>query len=168
MMDERVAPTPEPATTRPPPPLALGQPAHVGHIVADLDAAMDSYGVAFDVTWATPVSYGRSPRASRFTCSRQGPVLVELIEEVPGTIWSVEHGSPIHHLAYWVDDLEGVAGSFEALGFSVEAAGPTFVYLRSPLGLRIELMDSVVRPSWDAWLQGGVLTVPARSRSGKR
>lgn len=137
--------------------LDLGRPAHVGHIVTDLDDAMARYTEELGLHWADPVSYGRPPHTSRFTCSTSGPVTVELIEEVPGTLWTAEHGSPLHHLAYWVDEFEDTVRALAGRGLQVEARGPTFAYLRSGLGLRVELMDRQLEPAWERWLDGGQL-----------
>jgi hypothetical protein len=135
----------------------LGRPAHAGHIVADLDAAMARYTEELGLGWAEPVTYGRAPHSSRFTCSTGGPVTVELIQQVPGTLWTPEHGSPVHHLAYWVASLDEQVRTLVERGLRREAGGPTFAYLRSGLGLRIELMDRRLRPAWDRWLAGGRL-----------
>jgi catechol 2,3-dioxygenase-like lactoylglutathione lyase family enzyme len=137
--------------------LDLGRPAHVGHIVADLDQAMARYTAELGLHFAEPVSYGRRPYTSRFTCSTGGPVTVELIQEVPGTLWTVESGSPVHHLAYWVDDFAQQVQALAERGLRLEASGPTFAYLRSDLGLRIELMDRSLEPDWTRWLAGGRL-----------
>lgn len=135
----------------------LGTPAHAGHVVSDLAEAMQGYTDELGLRWATPVSYGRGPHASRFTCSIGGPVTIELIQQVPGTIWSVDGGSPVHHLAYWADDMQDVVDAMVDRGLRLEAHGPTFAYLRSGLGMRIELMDRSLAPAWDRWLAGGQL-----------
>ena len=135
----------------------LGRPAHVGHIVTDLDEAMDRYTAELGLQWATPVSYGRAPHASRFTCSTAGPLTVELIQEVPGTVWTAEQGFPLHHLAYWVDGLDDALRTLTGRGLRLESRGPTFAYLRSSPGLRIELMDRALEQAWERWLAGGQL-----------
>ncbi len=135
----------------------LASPAHVGHVVADLDEAMREYSTQFDVSWAPITEYGRGRSASRFTCTTRGAVLIELIQEAPGSVWSREHGQPFHHLAYWCDDLPATRDELLARGLHVEVQGPTFAYLRGAGGSRIELMDRVIEPAWDGWLSGGRL-----------
>lgn len=134
----------------------LGRPAHIGHVVADLDAAMEQYTRELGTRWSPVAEYGRGRRASRFACSVGGSVLVELIQEVVGTIWTAED-TPFHHLAYWTDDLPATATDFVRRGLRIEASGPTFSYLRSTAGMRLELMDASIRPAWERWLAGGRL-----------
>jgi hypothetical protein len=129
----------------------------VGHVVADLDAAMNRYSAELGVRWASVTAYGKGRGVSRFTCSLDGPVLIELIQQVPGTVWMPEHGAPIHHLAYWTDDLAQRRDDLVGRGLRLEASGPTFAYLRSDGGLRIELMDRALEPAWNGWLAGGRL-----------
>jgi hypothetical protein len=104
----------------------LGHPSHLGQIVEDLDAAMGRYTDEFGVVWASTVSYGRGRHRSRFTCGRVAGVLIELIEEVPGSIWSSERGAPIHHIAYWTDNLVETQQELQNQGLTLEAAGATF------------------------------------------
>lgn len=137
--------------------LGIGNPAHVGHIVPDLDAAMASYSQELGARWASITEYGKGRHASRFTCTVDGPVLIELIQQVPGTVWTTEHGSPIHHLAYWVDDLAAGRDELVSRGLALEISGPAFAYLRSSSGLRVELMDRSLEPAWNGWLAGGRL-----------
>jgi hypothetical protein len=140
-------------------PLELGEPAHVGHIVADLVIAMDQYTQELGVRWAPIVEYGRGKNRSRFSCTVGGRVLIEVIEQVPGTLWTPENGSPFHHLAYWTDDLAAATTALVERGLVVEAGGPTFAYLRSSAGMRLELMDTAVQPAWDRWLAGAAFQI---------
>ena len=135
----------------------LGAIAHVGHVVRDLDAVMAEYTQQLGVSWAPVAEYGRGRRGSRFTCSRGGEFQIELIQEVPGSIWSVADGTPFHHLAFWSDSLPAQLDLLAAQGLALEASGPTFGYLRGAGGLRIELMDRALKPAWDGWLDGGRL-----------
>ena len=139
--------------------LPIGAPAHVGHVVADLDAAMSRYSDELGLRWAPVTSYGKGRHASRFTCTVDGPVLIELIQQVPGTVWMPEAGAPLHHLAYWTDELAARRDELVRRGLRLEVSGPTFAYLRSDAGLRVELMDRAVEPAWNAWLAGGQLFV---------
>jgi catechol 2,3-dioxygenase-like lactoylglutathione lyase family enzyme len=136
---------------------ALGAPEHVGHVVPDLEAAMRRYTDELGMRWASITAYGKGRGASRFTCSLDGPVFIELIQHVPGTIWVPEHGASLHHLAYWTDDFARQRDELVGRGLRLEASGPTFCYLRSDGGLRIELMDRVLEPAWNGWLAGGRL-----------
>lgn len=136
--------------------LALGQAVHIGHVVPDLDAAIAQYSHELGLRWAPIVEYGRGRHRSRFTCSVGGGVQIEVIQQVAGTIWT-SGDAPFHHVAYWTSDLQRATSDLVERGLRVEASGPTFAYLRSDAGMRLELMDTAFRPAWERWLNGGRL-----------
>jgi catechol 2,3-dioxygenase-like lactoylglutathione lyase family enzyme len=80
------------------------------------------------------------------------------------TIWGCPTGQEyVHHIAYWVDDLEAESRYLIERGFTVEFTAPPgdrlrgFGYLRSPGGLRIELEDSARKEPIAKFIATGVL-----------
>lgn len=149
----------------------LREVGHVGIVVPDLDTAMDEYAELFSTRW-TSVAHryatmrtaaGETDVALRIAWSLDGPTHVELVEERPGTPWTAAGSGPLHHVAYWVDDLVAEARTLEAAGYAVEVtrAGPypvnMFAYCVAPDGLRVELMSPANRPVFARWLAGGPL-----------
>ena len=72
---------------------------------------------------------------------------VEVIQSIPGTLWTPAVGSGIHHLGYWSDDVATDAALLAARGYAAEATGvrpegsPVWAYHRSASGPRIELVS---------------------------
>jgi catechol 2,3-dioxygenase-like lactoylglutathione lyase family enzyme len=101
---------------------------HTGLIVDDIEKARQSLGAAFGVEWTEP-SHTTAPvrtpegvveRESIICFSRGNGHHLELIQQVFGGVWSPEDGRPrLHHLAFWVDDLEAESARLEALGMPV-------------------------------------------------
>jgi glyoxalase/bleomycin resistance protein/dioxygenase superfamily protein len=92
-----------------------------------------------------------------FVYSMQAPH-IELIQQVPGTIWSLPPNAATHHLGYWADDLAGAAAQLEAAGFVQEArpAGHTlnmFAYYIDSSGVRVEIVDRALFPDWPVFLE---------------
>jgi Glyoxalase/Bleomycin resistance protein/Dioxygenase superfamily len=85
---------------------------HVGIVVDDLDRALAEltglfgydWGGEVDVTQPVHVPTGEITVRFRFRYSRTTP-RVEVIQSQPGTLWTAEAGSRIHHLGYWSDDV---------------------------------------------------------------
>jgi Glyoxalase/Bleomycin resistance protein/Dioxygenase superfamily len=84
------------------------------------------------------------------------------------TIWGCPNGQEyVHHMAYWVEDLEAESRHLVERGFSVEFTMPPgdllrgFGYLRSPAGLRIELEDRARKGPIARYLETGVLELGA-------
>ncbi len=138
---------------------------HVGIVVDDLTAAMERLTAAGGYSWTKPVEYtvaittaaGDIDVPFRFVYSLQAPHL-ELVQQVPGTLWTSPPGRAAHHLGYWVDDIGATAAALEAAGFELEArpAGDTlstFAYFIDPTGMRIEIVDRAVFPDWPGFLK---------------
>ena len=107
---------------------------HTGLVVDDIEAARRSFGAAFGIEFTEPVHSShpvRTPngvveRESLVSFSRGGGHHIELIEQVAGGVWEPSGGRPrLHHLAFWVDDLQAESARLEALGMPlvVTAAG---------------------------------------------
>lgn len=138
---------------------------HMALVVADLDEAMARYGTALGLTWADPwtgeipiVTGGRetTPVVS-FTYSLQGPPHLELIEQIPDTVWRPTRG--LHHVGVWVDDVPAATDSPAADGLVTEVIGVDgdFAYVVAEDGFRIELVDRKAEPDFARWLTGGRL-----------
>src|SRR5689334_2634260 len=86
-------------------------------------------------------------------CYSVGTPCLELIEEVPGTVWTRNEHSNLHHIGFWSDDLVGESNALTEVGCPLQLAGragatapATFTYHRDDLiGVRIELVDAAMR-----------------------
>lgn len=141
---------------------------HTGMVVADLDAAMVALTATGGYDWTTPFSSalsvldneGREQSVDfRFAYTIQSPHL-ELVQEIPGTIWTPAPGNAAHHLGYFVDDLPGTSLQLEAAGFAREVcaiadgnAPVAFAYHQHPSGVRIEIVDRSLFGDFDEFLQ---------------
>ncbi|WP_378738412.1 VOC family protein [Nocardia brasiliensis] len=124
---------------------------HVGIVVADLARAMAEFG-KLGVEWHAPVKQNSDVFVDGATVtitpwmvySKQGPPYLELLEQVPGTIWA-ETG--LHHLGLWADNVpqESQRLSDEGLPLLVSAhentADAPFCYHLTADGVRLELID---------------------------
>jgi len=134
---------------------------HVGIVAADFDAGMTRLVSLLGVRWGdvletqTPVrdpSDGRKElMPMRVAYTIDAPHL-ELIEEVPGSIWTCNPYSNLHHIGYWSslqDDSLRLGRSncpAEVTGWSDGMQAPQiFAYHLDPLGIRIELVDEALR-----------------------
>ena len=80
-----------------------------------------------------------------------GTPCLELILEVPGSVWVRNESSNLHHIGFWSDSLGDQSGAFSAAGCPLQLCGraggtaPTsFAYHRdNDLGIRMELVDGV-------------------------
>jgi catechol 2,3-dioxygenase-like lactoylglutathione lyase family enzyme len=138
---------------------------HVGLIVDDIDAAAQRLTAVNGYGWTKPVEYTLAVTTAdgdydvpfKFIYSLQAPHL-ELVQQVPGTIWAPVPGSAAHHLGYFVDDLAAAAAGLEAAGYRREArpAGEElamFAYYTDPTGVRIEIVDRALFPDWPGFLE---------------
>jgi catechol 2,3-dioxygenase-like lactoylglutathione lyase family enzyme len=138
---------------------------HTGLVVDDMAAAAERLTAAMGYRWTKPVEAmlgvttadGDIEVPFRFVYSVNAPHL-ELIQEVPGTIWTAAPGGAAHHLGYWVDDLAAAAAHLERNGYRLEArpSGDTltmFAYYTDPGGVRIEIVDRALFPDWPGFLK---------------
>jgi hypothetical protein len=132
---------------------------HVGIVVDDLEGTLAQLSDLFGYQWCeqiaapTPVALpaGDTVVDFRFAYSMNAPRL-EIIQSIPGTLWTPVAGSGLHHVGYWSDDVAGDAAALEARGIPREAAGTrpdgtvSWAYHRAESGPRIELVTSDLRP----------------------
>ena len=145
---------------------------HIGVVVQDLDRAMDELSTALGYTWTTVRTMDTSvlvpsgppkPICLRLAFTKQGPPWMEFIEGPADSVWSAAGGNTLHHVAFYVDDLEGERERMESLGmtFEVGGLGPDgrlsgFAYHLNPHGGRVELVDARLRDGMERWMSGGI------------
>jgi catechol 2,3-dioxygenase-like lactoylglutathione lyase family enzyme len=135
---------------------------HVGIVVADLPAARAHLTELLGVTWGPvlhldEVEYrdevGADVVLPTTICYSTGDPCLELIQEVPGTIWVRNEHSNLHHVGFWsdrlADDSDGlVAGGcpLQLCGRDAATAPVSFAYHRDEaLGVRFELVEASIR-----------------------
>jgi hypothetical protein len=143
---------------------------HVGIVVDDFDAALDDLSHLFGHEWcpalsiSTPVVLpeGETTLDLVFTYSTTTP-RVEVIQSIPGSLWTPAPGSGIHHLGYWSDDVAADAARLTARGYGVEATGvrpdgtAVWAYHRKASGPRIELVSRDLLPGLEQYWASGQL-----------
>jgi Glyoxalase/Bleomycin resistance protein/Dioxygenase superfamily len=141
---------------------------HAGIVVEDFDAALADLAELFGYEFASPLALStpvRLPEGEtttertidlRFTYSVSVP-RIELIESIPGTLWTPVAGSGIHHLGYWSDDLPSDSSLLQARGYALEASGARddgtaiWAYHSGAVGPRIELVSRELLPFMEQW-----------------
>jgi catechol 2,3-dioxygenase-like lactoylglutathione lyase family enzyme len=136
--------------------------SHVGIVVSNIEAARDRLAPLLGVRGG-PISEARVPsgvggdaeRVALRVCFSTGEPAIELLEEVPGTVWTCNESSNLHHISYFVDDVATTSRQLDAAGCPLEYTIPmgdgslTLAYHRDVLGTRIELVSTAVRSSID-------------------
>lgn len=142
--------------------LNLFAPSHVGIVADDMDAAMVELGRAWKTRWTS----GRDGTVAipfqardgiqtvnlRTSWGERGPLRVELVQAVAGTIWAPAGGTYLHHLGYGVSDLELEARKLIDQGLVMEltrsGAQPGsingFGFFRFAGGLLVELVSKEI------------------------
>jgi hypothetical protein len=149
----------------------ITSPFHVGLATPDVDVVQASLSQLLGLVWVPlerpPVLHhtrdGPVRPSPRVSYSAQGPLHLEVLEAVAGTVYDPERGTHVHHLGYWTDDFAADLTAARADGWSLEvcmhdeAGRPAiFAYLTRPDRMRIELIDSVGRPALEALLVGAL------------
>ncbi len=136
-----------------------GEVRQVGHVVADLDAAMAEWlalGVgpwtAIEVTQSGARFHGQaSDPTTAIGFANIGPMQIELIE-AKGDAHSIWHEARDlgrfgpHHIAYWADDFDRTIEMIEQAGLVIAQDGDgrgmaRFVYVETSSGSIIEIME---------------------------
>ncbi len=142
---------------------------HVGIVVPDLPAAQVELSEQLGVTWGPTlhldsVAYrdaaGNDVELPTTMCYSTDDPHLELIEEVPGSLWVCNESSNLHHIGVWSEDLEvdgaRLAGSgcpLQLCGRAGDQAPVSFSYHRNGLGVRIEIVGSGLREAMSALYQ---------------
>ena len=142
-------------------PASLSPLYHVGIVVPDLARAQATVTDQLGISWgpvlhidATDVRDGDDQDLvlpTTICYSVEAPHL-ELIQEVPGTVWSCNEHSNLHHIGFWSDDLAGSSAGLSASGCPLQLCGragavapASWAYHRNELGIRIEVVDAGIR-----------------------
>jgi len=124
----------------------------IGIVVKDADKVMESWSSMFGIgPWAVRDFSGADaegrPMKVRLAFAYLGPLQLELIQPVEGRIFHSDfldtQGEGLHHLGFFVDDLEGEVAKLVAQGAKVLNEGPgMFAYLDTggPGGVIYELI----------------------------
>jgi catechol 2,3-dioxygenase-like lactoylglutathione lyase family enzyme len=134
---------------------------HVGIVVRDIAAARRELSEQLDVAWGPvlhldTVEYrdgaGHDRVLPTTMCYSVDAPHLELILEVPGSIWQCNETSNLHHIGFWSgdlaahgDDLVGSGCPLQFCGRSGDDAPVSFAYHGSDLGVRIEIVDAAMR-----------------------
>ncbi|MEU8548915.1 VOC family protein [Streptomyces roseoverticillatus] len=126
---------------------------HLGVVVSDMHRAMGELTDLLGVRWLPPVRSGSqvtddgpTGEGPMMTFSTQGPPYLELLEQVPGSIWSTPG---LHHVGYWAAEARAESARMTDAGFPLEASAavlsgdtePGVFYHRTTDGLLLELVE---------------------------
>jgi catechol 2,3-dioxygenase-like lactoylglutathione lyase family enzyme len=140
---------------------------HIGIVVPDLEKAQrhftDAYGFKWLPSQAPTIAYtdesGTRRQVVLSAALSVGDPVVELIEQIEGTVWTVNPSSNLHHLCFWAEDLDRESQRLVSSGCPVELARRAeegtppevlFNYHADPLGVRIELVSAALRDTWES------------------
>jgi hypothetical protein len=134
----------------------VGSFFHVGVVVPSLEAARAHLRETLDIVWGPIVDIDIAKRDAdghnlvlplRVCYSVEAP-RIELIEELPGSVWECNEYSNLHHIGFWSDSLVAdvealVAGRcpLQLSGRDGDTAPVQSAYHRDPLGFTVELVD---------------------------
>lgn len=129
---------------------------------------MGRLGEALGLTWTVVAERVRRVTVDgaqidvpfRLVYSHQGPPHVELVEEVPGTIW-VGAPSALHHVGHWSDDVQADSEKLSenewprvAWAASDDPRRWRWAYHAHPAGGYLEVVDTSVRTELEERLRG--------------
>jgi catechol 2,3-dioxygenase-like lactoylglutathione lyase family enzyme len=145
-----------------------GQLYHVGIVVPDVEVAKAHFTDLLGITWGPVVETEGLPvregdGAERIVpnrlCYSTEPPYVELVQEVPGTVWECNEHSNLHHIGVWTDALPADSATYTELRCPLQLCGRDddgalvqFAYHRDPLGVRIELVDLAMKPMMEEFM----------------
>ena len=144
---------------------------HVGIVVPDLPTAQAELSEQLGVRWGPTlhldsVDYrdaaGNDLELPTTMCYSVDDPHLELIEEVPGSLWVCNEFSNLHHIGVWSDDLDvdgarltGSGCPLQLCGRAGDLAPVSFSYHRNDLGVRIEIVGSGLREAMSALFEPG-------------
>ena len=147
----------------------VGSLFHVGVVVPSLETARDHLSELLHVTWGPIAELDIAKRdadghdltlplrmcfsAGPSTGAAKGAPRIELIEEIPGSVWECNEHSNLHHIGFWSDALVDDVGAFVAAHCPMQLSGRDgdtapvqSAYHRDPLGFTVELVDIANQP----------------------
>jgi catechol 2,3-dioxygenase-like lactoylglutathione lyase family enzyme len=142
---------------------------HVGIVVDDIEAARARLRAMLGLTWGPVMRLGTAPyrdgdgndiELPTAMCYSTGDPCLELIEEVPGSVWIRNESSNLHHIGFWAD-LDRSSAALSEVGCPLQLCGRAgneapmaFAYHRDDeLGVRIELVDVALRDAMASFFQ---------------
>ncbi|MFI5783892.1 VOC family protein [Nocardia sp. NPDC051570] len=126
---------------------------HIGIVVTDLERAMLELSENLGMEWHTPFNAPTQilvdgvvakTVAPRLVYSKQGPAYLELMQQVPDTIWDKPG---LHHIGMWSDDVPQESERLAAGGLPLVqtdldvGTGGTINYHHTVDGLLFEMAD---------------------------
>lgn len=145
-----------------------GELYHVGIVVPDVEAAMVHFTDLLGVVWGPVVEVdafdvrdgdGNDLTLPNKLCYSTVAPYLELVEELPGSVWVCNEHSNIHHIGFWTDDLVSDSGRFGASQCPLQLCGRagtdapvSFSYHGDPFGVRFELVDTALRPMMEEFM----------------
>ena len=154
------------------PPLSAGDQFHAGIISDDPEGTMARLSESLGYQWGEVLGAtidvrlpgGDTTIESRCWYSTTSPRL-EVVQSHPGTVWT-QADAGLHHLGYWVDDVDATMTALQAQGYAFEAAGilpdgtPYWAYLHAPaavgsIGPRLELVSRMLQPTLEQYFTTG-------------
>jgi catechol 2,3-dioxygenase-like lactoylglutathione lyase family enzyme len=146
----------------------LGRLYHVGIVVPDIEAAKARFTDLLGITWGPVVHTdtldmrdgdGNDLVFPNTLCYSTEPPHLELVLEVPGSVWECNEHSNLHHIGVWTDALPADSNRYSELrcplqlcGHDADTAPIQFAYHRDPLGVRIELVDAAMKPMMEEFM----------------
>ncbi len=134
---------------------------HVGIVVPDLVAARRGLSELLGVAWGPTLHLdaadyrggsGRDLVLPTTMCYSVDEPHLELIQEVPGSVWVCNEFSNLHHIGFWSEDLAADSADLTGSGCPLQLCGRagdhapvSFAYHRNDLGIRIEVVDGAMR-----------------------
>lgn len=152
---------------------------HVGIVVPDLEEARARLTASLGLQWGPIIDVpalevteadGTAVVVPNHMCYSAEEPYLELIQEVPGTVWTTNPFSNLHHIGFFSEDLAGDSQRMVGAGCPLQLAGRngqstpvSFTYHADPLGFRFELVDASMREAL-GFLTGGA-SPPGQSSS---
>ncbi|HTT87107.1 MAG TPA: VOC family protein [Acidimicrobiales bacterium] len=140
---------------------------HTGIVVEDFEGAQRWFTEVAGYRWCDDLSVEQTvwtPEGERGVPIRfaytMGEPRLEILQAVPGTVWTVST-SGIHHLGYWSDDVDGDVEMLVGNGLRAEVKAPLpdgsslWAYCRGDRGPRVELVSRSLEPMMAEWFASG-------------
>ena len=147
--------------------MSLSELYHVGIVVPEIEVARERLSSLLGTEWGPTIEADTHVRTAsgsddvislKLCYSTTAPHL-ELVEEPPGTPWTCNEYSNLHHIGFFSDSLasdarhlEGGACPLEICGRDGEESPRMFSYHRDPLGVRFEYVDAASRTMMEDFL----------------
>jgi catechol 2,3-dioxygenase-like lactoylglutathione lyase family enzyme len=151
----------------------LGELYHVGIVVPDVEAAKSHLTDLLGIAWGPVVHLdaydvrafdegggdGTDLVFPNTLCYSTEPPHLELVQEVPGSVWECNEHSNLHHIGVWTDALPADSARYTELRCPLQLCGrdadgslQQFAYHHDPLGVRIELVDAAMKPMMEEFM----------------